>query len=361
MYATYLSLINFRNYKRQDVLFCPFVNIVIGQNAQGKTNLLESLYLCGVGKSPRTSKDKEMIMFGADAAQVKVTIQKKYGKDEVRIILDKNTNKKIAIRGMPITKIGELMGVVGVVFFSPDEMSIVKAAPADRRRFMDIALSQISKNYFYLLSRYNRIVAQRNKLLKSQFISEDALIPWDMQLCETAALIIKTRRGFIDQLSNFAAKEHAFLTENREELKLNYESVPGNTKEEIKENLLKEITLNRERDLRLGVTSVGPHKDDFGIFINQIDVRKFGSQGQQRTAALSLKLAEASLSNQEKGEPPILLLDDVMGELDPNRQRMLLKRINGLQSIITCTHLSSDLIDVLGEHKIIKIQNGVAK
>lgn len=361
MNVTHLSLTNFRNYKRQDILFCPFVNIIMGQNAQGKTNLLESLYLCGVGKSPRTAKDKEMIMFGQGSAQVKATIQKRYGKDEVRIILDKSTNKKIAIRGMPILRMGELMGVVSIVFFSPDEMGIVKAAPSDRRRFMDIALSQMSKSYFYLLSKYNRIVSQRNKLLKSGKANDDSLSPWDTQLCETAALIIKTRKGFIEQLSLFAAKEHLFLTQDKESLTLKYESILGKDKEEIKENLLNQTLQNRERDLRLGVTSIGPHKDDFGIFINDIDVRKFGSQGQQRTAALSLKLAEAALSTQEKGESPVLLLDDVMGELDQSRQQMLLKRINGLQSIITCTHLSNQLLKSLGEHKIITIQNGVAK
>ncbi|MCL2676116.1 MAG: DNA replication/repair protein RecF [Firmicutes bacterium] len=358
MIITELNLADFRNYKRQRVEFSPFVNIVMGENAQGKSNLLEALYLSAVGRSPRTARDKEMIRLTCDVAKVKVTAKKKLGVESVEIILDKAANKRIAVNRLPITRMGELMGVIVAVYFSPDEMRIIKDAPSDRRRFMDIALCQISRSYFYLLSRYNRIVSQRNKLLKSGKATEDTILPWDAQIADAGTLIIKTRRGFVENLSKYAATEHSFLTDNSEVLTLNYESVEGGDKNEVQENYLHQLLRDRDRDLKLGVTHTGPHKDDMGVFIGGVDARKFASQGQQRTAALSIKLAETALSAKLQGEQPVLLLDDVLGELDKNRQKALLKRIGSLQSVITCTHLEDDICCALGECKLIRIRSG---
>ncbi|MCL2556820.1 MAG: DNA replication/repair protein RecF [Firmicutes bacterium] len=356
MQITNITIIDFRNYKRQSITLCPFVNLITGQNAQGKTNLLEALYLSAIGKSARTTKDKELIRWEQEKAKIVVEAKKSYGLDKLEIILDKSANKRIAVNGLPISKMGELMGIIRVVFFSPDEMKIIKESPSDRRRFMDIALCQMSRGYFYLLQRYNKIVSQRNKLIKSGQANEDSLYVWDMQLVDAGASIIKTRKGFIAALSEAAKNEHASLTEN-EILSLEYESIDGIELDEIKDSFNAELKKSRERDLRLGYTNVGPHKDDFAIFIDGVDARKFASQGQQRTAALSLKLAEMALSI-DRGESPILLLDDVMGELDLTRQHKLLTRIKGMQAVITCTHLDSGVISALGEHKKFIVENG---
>jgi len=353
---TNITIADFRNYTRQSITLCPFVNLITGQNAQGKTNLVEALYLTAIGKSARTNKDKELIKWGQSKAKVSVEALKVYGTDKVEIILDKAANKKISVNSLPITKMGELMGIIRVVFFSPDEMKIVKESPSDRRRFMDIALCQMSRNYFYLLQKYNRIVSQRNRLIKNGQASEDNLYVWDMQLADAGTSIIKTRKGFISALSEAGEREHGLLTD-KEKLSLEYESIEGESAEEIKENFLGELRRGRERDLRLGYTNSGPHKDDFGIFIDGADARKFASQGQQRTAALSLKLAEVALSV-DRGENPVLLLDDVMGELDLTRQHKLLTRIKGMQAVITCTHLDSGVISALGEHKKFVVENG---
>jgi len=356
MQITNITITDFRNYKRQSITLCPFVNLITGQNAQGKTNLLEALYLSSIGKSARTTKDKELIRWEQDKAKIVVEAKKSYGVDKLEIVLDKAANKKISINGLPISKMGELMGIIRVVFFSPDEMKIVKESPSDRRRFMDIALCQMSRGYFYLLQRYNKIVSQRNKLIKSGQGNEDNLYVWDMQLIEAGANIIKTRKGFIRALSKAGELEHGMLTEG-EVLSLDYESIEGTEVDQIKHNFKEELKKSRERDLRLGYTNVGPHKDDFGIFIDGVDARRFASQGQQRTAALSLKLAEVALSI-DRGESPVLLLDDVMGELDLSRQHKLLTRIKGMQAVISCTHLDAGVVDALGEHKKFVVEDG---
>lgn len=358
MFVTKLSIKNYRNYALANAQFSPHVNIFIGDNAQGKTNLLEAIYLASVGRSARTPRDKELIQWEKDKATVKIEVLRNVGSDTVEIVVDKAANKRIAINGMPIARMGELMGVIATVLFSPDEMRIVKESPSDRRRFIDIALCQISRAYFYLLGRYNKIVSQRNKLLKSGKATADSLAVWNEQLSSSGSKIIKTRRGYIERLNKFAAENHSYLTADKEKLNLSYEGIEGEDLDCIKANFDMALIKSNERDLYLGYTHVGPHKDDFSIKIDGIDVRNFGSQGQQRTASLSLKLAELDLMKAETGEYPILLLDDVLSELDKNRQKQLLNKISEFQTIITCTHMDDDLRGLLKDFKEFKVTSG---
>lgn len=359
MYVSELTVINYRNYANQVVRFDDKVNFLVGPNAQGKTNLIEAIYFCSVGKSSRTPREKELIMHDKDKAVIKITVKKSYGEDKVEIALSSKTNKSVTVNGMPISRIGELMGVVSAVFFSPDEMRIVKDAPVDRRRFMDIALCQMSKAYFYLLTRYNKTLMQRNKLLKSGDYTLDALDVWDKQLVESGSKIIKTRRGFIEKLAVITAECHSYLTGGAEKLDLEYESLDGDSLEEIKSEFEKILRSDREKDTYRCYTGSGPHKDDIAFKIGGEDIRSYGSQGQQRTASLALKLAEVELMGQ-RGEYPILLLDDVLSELDLNRQNRLLQRIKDYQTIISCTHIDNSLYASLDSPNVIYIKNGEA-
>lgn len=360
MYIKSLTVDCYRNYNHQTARFSDKINFVVGRNAQGKTNLLEAVYLCSVGKSARTPRDKELIGYDKVRATVRLTACKAYGEDKVEISLFKNSPKRVSINGMPISRIGELMGVVSTVFFSPDEMRIVKESPADRRRFMDIALCQMSKTYFYLLTRYNKILLQRNKLLKSGSVTDDALDVWDMQLVEAGSKIIKTRRGFIANLSVVAGECHSYLTGGEERLELGYESIDGGTADEIKEAFVAQLKADRARDRLCGYTHSGPHKDDIAFKIADKDIRSFGSQGQQRTASLALKLAEVEIVGR-RGEYPVLLLDDVLSELDISRQKRLISKIKNYQTIITCTHIDDELLRELSDYSCIYIENAIIK
>ena len=353
-----VELNDYRNYEQLRVDFCDGINVLCGDNAQGKTNLLESIYFCSVGRSPRTPRDRELIRKGCNRAKIKLTSCDVGGDNTVEIVLDTTENKRVAINGMPITRIGELMGVIAAVYFSPDELSIIKDSPGERRKFMDIALCRMSKPYFYLLGRYNKILSQRNKLLKSGRATNDVLDVWDAQLAAEGAKIIKTRRGFIEKLSEYAAEAHEFLSDGRESLKLHYEGFDGESVDEIERNFLNELAQNRERDLKLCFTSCGVQKDDIAVKIGETDVRSYGSQGQQRTAALSLKLSEMELHKAQSGEYPTLLLDDVLSELDPYRQRKLIERSKKYQTVITCTHLPAEIAGELGDFALYRVKEG---
>ncbi|MCL2755472.1 MAG: DNA replication/repair protein RecF [Firmicutes bacterium] len=329
-----VALTNFRNHIDTTVTLGDGVNVFIGNNAQGKTNLLESIYLTCVGRGWRTNRDKDMINFDQDFARVKTTAEKSYGDVDVEIKLSKSEKKSIKINGIPIQKMGELMGQINCVFFSPDELKLVKEAPKDRRRFLDIDLSQIDKNYFYALVRYNKILAQRNALLKSASGSLDAELDiWDLELAKQGTIIINKRILFLGRLRSEVEKVHNFLTSSVEQIGLEYEGCVGG--KNVETALLAALHEARGRDMRLRTTTVGPHRDDICILINGKDVRTFGSQGQQRTVALSIKLAELVIFKEETGEMPVLLLDDVLSELDPQRQERLFKAIRRCQSIIT--------------------------
>lgn len=328
---------DYRNASERVVTLAPERNAFVGANARGKTNLLESVYFAGVGKSFRTPRDRELIKNGAPRAFIDVTAEKLGATETVRIVIDREVNKRVAINGLPITRMSELMGVCPVVLFCPDGLKIVKDAPADRRRFMDISLCQISKTYFSALSQYDKVLQSRNKLLKSGGANDNTLAPWDELLADVGAKIVKSRRGFIDRLTPIASERHNFLSGGKEKLALEYEGAHGDGANEIKCALLKKFAADRESDMRLKYTHTGPHKDDIKISVDGVDLRAFGSQGQQRTAALAMKLAEMRLLTDVIGTSPVLLLDDVFSELDVGRRKKLLDSLDGFQSIVTAT------------------------
>lgn len=349
-----IKIRNYRNYEEAEIFPSERLNLFVGDNAQGKTNLLESIYFASLGKSARTPRDKELIMWEKEQAVINARVSKRAGCDDILIKLD--SAKRIAINGMPISRMSELMGVLTTVFFSPDELKIVKDGPSERRRFIDIALCQLSKVYFDCLSRYNKVLLHRNKLLKNN-PTDDALEVWDMQLISEGAKVIKTRRGFVETLSGFASGVHLDIT-GGEHLELVYESTPGASVPEIADNLREKLIKSRDRDKYLCTTSAGPQRDDIAIKVNGIDLRSYGSQGQQRSAALSMKLAEMELLKEHSGEYPVLLLDDVLSELDESRQAKLLTRIKPYQTIITGTHITPDVRERLGTVKEYRVSAG---
>lgn len=335
-----LRVKDYRNAAERVIKLSPERNAFVGANARGKTNLLEAVYFAGVGRSFRTPRDRELIKTGADRAYIAVIAEKDGIEETVRIVIDRAVNKSIAINKLPITRMSELMGVCPVVLFCPDGLKIIKDAPADRRRFMDISLCQISKAYFAALSQYGKILASRNRLLKSGGATEATLAPWDELLADVGAKIVKSRRGFVRELNPIADDRHAFLSEGAERLELSYDGVSGETTDEIKAELLNGFAKDREHDYRLKYTHTGPHKDDIAISVGGTDLRAYGSQGQQRTAALAMKLAEMTLLSGVLGTSPILLLDDVFSELDKSRRQKLLSALDNFQSIITSTDKS---------------------
>jgi len=323
-----LSVKGFRNHADTEIKLSPKINVLVGKNAQGKTNLLEAIYLTCVGRGWRTHKEREMIGFDFDDAKVRTVVKKSFGDIVIEIKLSRAQKKSIKINDIPVAKMGELMGQVNCVFFSPDELRLIKDAPADRRRFMDIDISQVDKSYFYALLRYNKVLMQRNALLKSK--DEDigrGLDIWDVQLVSTGSYIIEKRRKYLEMLEPSVKKVHSYMTRKKEDISLEY----------VAYELERELKMAREKDMRLKTTTVGPHRDDLLIQINGKDVRSFASQGQQRTAALSLKLGELELFENITGEKPVLLLDDVFSELDDDRQERLIKLLSYCQSVITTT------------------------
>ena len=353
-----LELKDYRNYRSLSIEFNKNINILFGNNAQGKTNILEALYMCATTKSHKGSKDKEMIRFKQDEAHLRLYLQKKEISHKIDMHLKKNKTKGVAIDGISIKKSSELFGLLNIVFFSPEDLSIIKNGPSERRKFMDLELCQLDKIYFYNLSKYNKILVQRNNLLK-QIKSNPSLIDtldiWDEQLVNYGINIIKKREEFIVLLNKIIYQIHQKLTGGLEKIKVEYD--PSVKEKEFH----KELSKKRELDLKNLYTYVGPHKDDISFYVNGIDIRKFGSQGQQRTAALSLKLAEIELVKKIINDTPILLLDDVLSELDKNRKNYLLYSINDVQTIITCTGLDEFINGRIHVNKIFEVNNGVVR
>lgn len=350
-----LELKDYRNYSNLNMLFSSGTNILYGENAQGKTNILEAIYLCGTTKSHRGSKDKEMIRFLMDESHVRVILEKNQIPHRIDLHLKKNKAKGVAIDGIPIKKQGELFGMLNLVFFSPEDLYLIKNGPAERRRFLDLELCQLDKIYLNYLSNYNKVLVQRNNLLKQISLNRnllDTLYIWDEKLLEYGRKIIQIRQEFILNLNQLTANIHKNLTGGKEELNLKYE--PNVTIPEFELRLKNSL----DRDLYLKTTHVGPHRDDLCFLLGTIDIRKFGSQGQQRTAALSCKLAEIELVKSIIKENPILLLDDVLSELDRQRQTHLLNSIGNLQTMITCTGLEEFINHRFGYNKIFHVENG---
>ncbi|WP_075717643.1 DNA replication/repair protein RecF [Roseburia sp. 499] len=353
-----VALSHFRNYDDLYIEFDRGTNILYGDNAQGKTNVLESIYVSGTTKSHKGSKDRELIQFGQDEAHIRTVVEKSGLDYQIDMHLKKNKSKGIAINRMPIKKASELFGILNIVFFSPEDLNIIKNGPSERRRFLDVELCQLDKIYLYNLTKYNKVLNQRNRLLKDiHFRPElmDTLAVWDMQLIEYGKKIINTRKKFVEELNGIVYEIHKNISGNKEELVLKYEP------DVLEENMEVELERCKEKDLKFGQTSVGPHRDDLCFMIKDIDVRKFGSQGQQRSCALSLKLSEIELVKKSIKETPILILDDVLSELDSNRQNFLLNSIHDIQTVITCTGLDEFVRNRFEINKIFKVVNGTVE
>lgn len=334
MYVESIELENYRNYRNVKVEFGRNTNILYGNNAQGKTNILESIYMAATTKSHRGSKDRDIIRIGEDESHIRLFVNKQDISHRIDMHLRKNKNKGVAIDGIPIRRAIELYGLLNVIFFSPEDLTIIKNGPAERRRFMDLELCQISRLYYQNLSSYNKILNQRNNLLKQIYYNKnlmDTLDVWNTQLVDSGVRIIKERRNFIEMMNEIIGDIHSRLTSGREKLDITYDC---NVDEDSFEKALQE---KLETDLRYSSTQSGPHRDDISFLINGIDARKYGSQGQQRTVALSLKMAEIKLVKKIINDNPILLLDDVMSELDTSRRDALIEEIKDIQTIITCT------------------------
>lgn len=351
-----LELENFRNYEALNISFDASTNILYGDNAQGKTNILEAIYLCATSKSHRSNKDREMIRFEKEESHLKLYVEKQGITHRIDLHLKKNKSKGIAVNGIPIRRMSELFGIVNVVFFSPEDLNIIKNGPSERRRFVDLELCQLDKIYTSDLTNYNRIIMQRNKLLKElSFRSDmmDTLDIWDMQLVKYGKSIIASRQKFIRDLNEIIKEVHFKLSGGKENLELCYE--PNVEEHQLEEELLR----NRDRDVRQKMSLTGPHRDDISFIVNGIDIRRFGSQGQQRTAALSLKLSEIELVKRIIKDSPVLLLDDVLSELDSNRQNHLLDNIREIQTMITCTGLEDFVNNRFTINKLFKVSDGI--
>ena len=353
-----LELENFRNYESLAVEFAPGVNIIYGENAQGKTNILESIYFCGTGKSHKGSKEKEIVRHGQDEAHIKGDFANEYGNLRIDVHLRKNKGRGIAVNRIPIKKISELYGKIYIVIFSTEDLDIIKRSPVERRKFMDMELCQIDPIYVEDLINYNRILVQRRELLRKMdetFPTPPDLLEsldvWDLQLVNYGSRIIKRRQQFIEEINSIIFDIHYEITSGEEKLRLIYE--PSVSEENFYEELLK----NREKDRYQKVTSVGPHRDDFSFFDGETDLKYYGSNGQQRTCALSLKLAEIKIIENIKKEKPILLLDDVLSELDRNRQKKLLQSIGDTQTIITGTGVDEFVEQEIGEARKLYIKD----
>ncbi len=350
-----LKLNHFRNYEQLELTFDPGTNLFYGDNAQGKTNVLEAVYLCGTTKSHRQGKDREMISFSQDEAHIRMEIVAKDIPYRIDMHLKKNRAKGIAINGVPIHRASELIGLGNFVFFSPEDLNIVKSGPSERRKFMDMELSQLDKVYVHALAGYQKALLQRNKLLKDLRFYEDGeglLDVWDDQLVSYGKRIIEERERFVQRLGEVILTIHEKLTGGREQLQVVY--APNVTAEEFADRLSRE----RERDKKMRTTLLGPHKDDLFLISNGIDIRRYGSQGQQRTCALSLKLAEIELVRRVSGEMPVLLLDDVLSELDAARQHFLLESISHIQTLITCTGVDEFTANSFKIDKLFHVRNG---
>ncbi len=333
MWIKKIKIKNFRNYNEQEINLEKNINIFYGQNAQGKTNIIEAIFLCSLGKSFRAKKDNEMIKINERNSLIEIEYEKSDRDGKIKIEL--GNKKNIYINGIKIKKLSELLGNLNIVIFTPDDISILKGGPENRRKFLDIMISQLRPNYMHILSLYVNTIKQRNnylKQIKEENKDEKLLEIWDEKLADYAIKICEYREEFINKIINKIKIIHKNITNNKEEIKLEYITECKNREKYLQ--LLKE---RRKLDIIKGFTTKGVHRDDFVIYINNKEINIYGSQGQNRTAMLSLKLAELQVINDEIGEYPILLLDDFMSELDKTRRKNFLENIENTQVIITGT------------------------
>ena len=367
-----IRLDNFRNYNRLELHPDPGINVFYGKNAQGKTNILESIYLCGTTRSHRQAKDRDMIRFGEEECHIRMKLLRGNVPCRIDIHLKKTRAKGAAVNGVPVRKASEILGLGYFVFFSPEDLNIIKNGPSDRRRFLDMQLCQLSPSYISNLNRYQKVLMQRNRLLKDISFHPEylpTLDVWDEQMVSYGSKVILEREKFLSKISRQTQKIHSALTGGRENLLLSYE------KNINADNFAAELARGRERDLKMKMSMIGPHRDDllFQIYLpdpgdhdsdhnaGTADLRRFGSQGQQRTAALSLKLAEIEMVREKVNDTPVLLLDDVLSELDGERQKFLLSQISDIQTMITCTGLEDFLENQFQIDRMFHVQDGTVK
>ena len=347
MWINKVKIKNFRNYDEQEIELEKNVNVFYGENAQGKTNIIEAIFLCSMGKSFRAKQDKEMIKLNSQNAVVEIEFQKTDRDGKIKIQL--GDKKIVYVNGIKIKKLSELLGNLNVVMFNPDDINILKGGPQNRRKFLDIMISQLKPNYMHTLSLYSKTIEQRNNYLrqiKEEQKPESMLDIWDEELSGYAVIISKYRKEFMEKIKEKIKKIHSEITDSKEDIEIEYLTECGDREKYL--GLLKQ---RRKLDIIKGHTTKGIHRDDFTIYINKKQLNVYGSQGQHRTAMLSLKLSEVNIVEDEIGEKPILLLDDFMSELDQKRRNHFLEKIDDTQVIITCT----DKIDI--ENKNILIYN----
>ena len=355
MYVKSLDLLNFRNYEKLSLTLDPGINIFYGANAQGKTNILEAVYLAGTSKSHRGTRDRDMIRMGESEAHIRMHVDKNDSDYRIDMHLRKNKSKGIAIGGVPIRRAGELFGIVNIVFFSPEDLNIIKNGPSERRRLVYRILCEIDRIYMSDLTQYGKCLNQRNRLLHDLYFNpslESELPVWDEQLVNYGCRIIAKREEFVRMLENIASEIHAELTGEKEKLTLVYE--PNVTVEEFADK----VARSRDADRKIKSTTVGPHRDDVCIKVNDMDLRLYGSQGQQRTTAISLKLSEIRIIEERIRNKPVLLLDDVLSELDRDRQNYLLGNIRDIQTLITCTGLDEFVQNRFEADRTFRVVNG---
>lgn len=364
MYFKEAWLYNFRNYREEHVEFDRYINLFLGENAQGKTNLLEALYVMGLGRSFRTSKDADMICFGESFARIKTTVCDSAEQEEKQIeIVYQSDGKIIRIDGVKLDRSAQLLEQVYIVVFSPEDLRIIKEGPEQRRRFLDWELCQIKPMYYHTLGQYRRTIRQRNALLREGAVDKSLLATYDEVMIEHGLRLTQDRAAFVHRLEGISARIHGAISDGTEHIDVGYEGDFLNedgsvyTTEDAEAALLS----RREVDCFRGYTTIGPHRDDLSIFINGVDSRQFGSQGQQRTAALSMKLAELQLIYEETGKHAILLLDDVLSELDEKRQRFLIEAMQDVQVFITATGIDETILNRLPNGRLFEIEGGKVK
>lgn len=380
MYIKTLKLKNYRNYEEIEVNFDPKINIIYGNNAAGKTNLLESIYICSTSKSHKNTKENDIINFNKNESHIKLIfnrgeqpldISSASTKNEIiDIQLNKDSKKGVAKNGIKLEKLSEFLGFFNVIMFAPEDLNIIKDGPVTRRKFLDIQLSQIDKIYVNIIQNYNKTLNQRNALLKDIYKTTgnnrqdliSILDTYDEQIVDYGLEVIKKRSENIKELAKKIYNIHLLISDNKEKLIVDYENditglskLVGESFNNPKEIYLKKLKETRDIDIKNQYTMIGPHRDDISFKVEDKDIRKFGSQGQKKTTAISLKLSELEMLKEKINDTPVLLLDDVFSELDENRQKLLVTNLKGIQTIITCTGIKKNIFDLLKPEKVFSV------
>ncbi|WP_226038303.1 DNA replication/repair protein RecF [Aquibacillus saliphilus] len=367
MHIHHLTLRNYRNYDQLQLKFDDRINVIIGENAQGKTNLMESIYVLAFSKSYRTPKDKELIQWEQEYAKIEGSVFKRKRTFPLEIVISQK-GKKAKLNHIEQRRLSDYIGALNVVMFAPEDLNLVKGSPQIRRRFIDMEIGQIQPMYIYHLGQYLKVLKQRNHLLKNlqrnRQTDRTMLHVLTEQLIEHAAVIIEKRFKFLDMLRKWAGPIHQGITRGIEQLEIRYNASIDVSEQDNREKIVniyyQKFSEIEDREVERGSTLIGPHRDDLLFYVNDKDVQTYGSQGQQRTTALSLKLAEIELINNEVGEYPILLLDDVLSELDDFRQSHLLDTIQGkVQTFVSTTSVDGIKHDTLNKAEIFRVKNGI--